>query len=254
MEVKSRDSSHWWWFDGHINGNSKKSPWLQSTLADLEEKTKAMLKVIEEDADSFAQRAEMYYNKRPELITMVEDFYRTHRSLAEKYDHQVKPEPIARVLTPWSSSSPFSFTKFHLERSPSLYDKTYDSYSEANGPEESDESEVDEDEQTHGIRIISGLQQVASESKDEELISSLREELEKLREANRVQAEELMQKDEEKREVIRQLSLAMDVLREENDNLRNCVAKKEEKQVKEGNFLARLFDGFGKSRANVVAI
>lgn len=46
-----------------------------------------MLKLIEEDGDSFAKKAEMYYQKRPELISHVEDFYRMYRSLAERYDH-----------------------------------------------------------------------------------------------------------------------------------------------------------------------
>ncbi|RDX84892.1 Protein NETWORKED 1D, partial [Mucuna pruriens] len=46
-----------------------------------------MIKLIEEDADSFARRAEMYYKKRPELMKMVEDFYRAYRALAERYDH-----------------------------------------------------------------------------------------------------------------------------------------------------------------------
>ena len=31
-----------------------------------------MIKLIEEDADSFARRAEMYYKKRPELMKLVE--------------------------------------------------------------------------------------------------------------------------------------------------------------------------------------
>jgi len=34
-----------------------------------------MIKFIEEEADSFARRAEMYYNKRPKLMKLVEDFY-----------------------------------------------------------------------------------------------------------------------------------------------------------------------------------
>lgn len=46
-----------------------------------------MLKLIEEDADSFARKAEMYYKKRPELIALVEEFYRGYRALAERYDH-----------------------------------------------------------------------------------------------------------------------------------------------------------------------
>ena len=45
-----------------------------------------MLKLIEGDADTFAQRAEMYYRKRPELVNMIEDFYRSYRSLAERYE------------------------------------------------------------------------------------------------------------------------------------------------------------------------
>ncbi|KAH7429389.1 hypothetical protein KP509_09G045900 [Ceratopteris richardii] len=46
-----------------------------------------MLRLIEEDADSFAKRAEMFYQKRPELVNLVEEFYRAYRSLAERYDY-----------------------------------------------------------------------------------------------------------------------------------------------------------------------
>lgn len=46
-----------------------------------------MLKLVEEDGDSFAKKAEMYYQKRPELISLVQNFYRMYRSLAERYDH-----------------------------------------------------------------------------------------------------------------------------------------------------------------------
>ncbi|KAH8500311.1 hypothetical protein H0E87_015533 [Populus deltoides] len=53
----------------------------------MDAKVKAMIKVIEEDADSFARRAEMYYKKRPELMKLVEEFYRAYRALAERYDH-----------------------------------------------------------------------------------------------------------------------------------------------------------------------
>lgn len=45
-----------------------------------------MLKLIQEDGDSFAKRAEMYYKRRPELINFVEESYRAFRSLAERYD------------------------------------------------------------------------------------------------------------------------------------------------------------------------
>ncbi|KAK8716534.1 hypothetical protein V6N13_043840 [Hibiscus sabdariffa] len=53
----------------------------------MEEKVRYVLKLVEEDADSFAERAEMYYKKRPELIHFVEEAYRAYRALAERYDH-----------------------------------------------------------------------------------------------------------------------------------------------------------------------
>lgn len=62
------------------------SKFLLPKTTDMDVKVKSMLKLIEEDADSFAKRADMYYKKRPELIKLVEDFYRAYRSLAESYD------------------------------------------------------------------------------------------------------------------------------------------------------------------------
>lgn len=205
-----------------------------------------MLKLVEEDADSFAKRAEMYYKRRPELINMVEDLYRSHRSLAERYD-QVKSESGTRlVTTPWSS--PLSFKKFQLEKSISLSDKAYDSYSETYGPEESDESEVDDPEEVDTVQD--------NDVTETEKLMELKEELKKLGEENEVLNEQLLQKDEEKREVIRQLSLAMDLLREENIKLRkNCIAlntpKKEKLQFNKSKdgFLGRLFNGFLPSPA-----
>ncbi|XP_008804982.2 protein NETWORKED 1D-like isoform X2 [Phoenix dactylifera] len=76
-----------WWWDSHIS--PKNSRWLQENLTDMDMKVKAMIKLIEEDADSFARRAEMYYKKRPELMKLVEEFYRAYRALAERYDHAI---------------------------------------------------------------------------------------------------------------------------------------------------------------------
>ncbi|KAK4419815.1 protein NETWORKED 4A [Sesamum alatum] len=77
--------SHSWLWDSHIS--PKNSKWLQENLQGMDQHVKRMLKLIETDADSFAKKAEMYYQKRPELISLVEDFYRMYRSLAERYDH-----------------------------------------------------------------------------------------------------------------------------------------------------------------------
>ncbi|KAF7152867.1 hypothetical protein RHSIM_Rhsim01G0272700 [Rhododendron simsii] len=81
---ESRRMYSWWW-DSHIS--PKNSKWLQENLTDMDAKVKAMIKLIEEDADSFARRAEMYYKKRPELMKLVEEFYRAYRALAERYDN-----------------------------------------------------------------------------------------------------------------------------------------------------------------------
>ncbi|KAG6507757.1 protein NETWORKED 2A-like [Zingiber officinale] len=56
-------------------------------LTEMEDTVKKMLKLIEPDADSFAKRAELYFKRRPELISFVEDAYRSYRALAERYDH-----------------------------------------------------------------------------------------------------------------------------------------------------------------------
>ncbi|CAK9175934.1 unnamed protein product [Ilex paraguariensis] len=249
-EAKSKFSSHSWWFDSHNSSSPRKSPWLQSTLAELDEKTKAMLKLVEEDADSFAQRAEMYYKKRPELINMVEDFYRAHRSLAERYD-QVKSESGTRLLTQWAS--PVSVTKYQPEKSMSSMDKAYDSYSETYDPAESGESDVEDPEEEEEIVIVhKEIEEEISSGVGNEEVMKLTEEIEALKEENRIQKEQLIQKDEEKREVIRQLSLAVEMLKEENVKLRKKgVAKQTSSNNKQSplefaklkeSFLGKLFN------------
>ncbi|XP_047338513.1 protein NETWORKED 4A [Impatiens glandulifera] len=84
--MKRTDSmkSHSWWWDSHIS--PKNSKWLSENLEEMDQSVKRMLKLIEQDADSFGKKAEMYYQKRPQLISHVEEFYRMYRSLAERYD------------------------------------------------------------------------------------------------------------------------------------------------------------------------
>uniref|UniRef100_A0A7N0UXP2 NAB domain-containing protein n=1 Tax=Kalanchoe fedtschenkoi TaxID=63787 RepID=A0A7N0UXP2_KALFE len=53
----------------------------------MEDKVGSMLTIIDDDGDSFAKRAEMYYRKRPELVHLVEESFRAYRALAERYDH-----------------------------------------------------------------------------------------------------------------------------------------------------------------------
>jgi len=55
--------------------------------ADMEEKVQTVMKLLAEEGDSFAKRAEMYYKRRPELISFVEESFKAYRALAERYDH-----------------------------------------------------------------------------------------------------------------------------------------------------------------------
>ncbi|KAK8942468.1 hypothetical protein KSP39_PZI009643 [Platanthera zijinensis] len=65
----------------------KNSKWLFDNLEVMDRLFKGMLKLIDEDGDSFAKKAEMYYHRRPELISHVNEFYRRYRALAQRYDH-----------------------------------------------------------------------------------------------------------------------------------------------------------------------
>ncbi|CAO2830345.1 unnamed protein product [Amaranthus hypochondriacus] len=85
MLQRAASNAYSWWYASHVR--TKQSKWLEQSLQDMGDKVEAMLKLIQEDGDSFAKRAEMYYKRRPELINFVEESYRAYRSLAERYDH-----------------------------------------------------------------------------------------------------------------------------------------------------------------------
>ncbi|PKA46266.1 hypothetical protein AXF42_Ash020017 [Apostasia shenzhenica] len=85
MLRRAASNAYSWWWASHIRTNQSK--WLDNNLQEMDDRVKSMLKIIEEDADSFSRKAEMYFKKRPELITFVEETYRAYRALAERYDH-----------------------------------------------------------------------------------------------------------------------------------------------------------------------
>ena len=194
-------------------------------FTDLEENTEKMLKLIEGDGDSFAQRAEMYYKRRPELINMIEVLYRSHRSLAEQYD-QLKFE--GRLLRTTSFNSAFSERSWSLK----LRDESSKSLGSSSLADESEESEIDDPEQ---------------DSEEEE--TQLKADNEKLKAENERLKAELLQKDEEKREAIRQLCLSMDLVREENECLKNYIKQSKKwsffdfKKIKKGILTGKLFGG-----------
>ncbi|XP_039041767.1 protein NETWORKED 2A-like [Hibiscus syriacus] len=84
MLQKVASNAYSWWWSSHIR--TKQSKWLEQNLHDVEEKVSGMLEIIDDDGDSFVQKVNMYYRRRPELLIILEDTYRAYRALAERYD------------------------------------------------------------------------------------------------------------------------------------------------------------------------
>ncbi|GLT64001.1 hypothetical protein SLA2020_365210 [Shorea laevis] len=100
-EEKAGRSALSWWWDSH--NRSHQSEWLQTSLSDLDKKTKLMLSIIEDDGVSFAKRAEMFYKSRPELIKLVEDLHKSYRVLAQNYDQLKYSSSILPTPRPFIS-------------------------------------------------------------------------------------------------------------------------------------------------------
>ncbi|CAL9229840.1 unnamed protein product [Arabidopsis halleri] len=85
MLRRAASNAYSWWWASHVR--TKQSKWLEENLQDIEDKVQYALKLLEDEGDSFAKRAEMYYKRRPELISFVEESFKAYRALAERYDH-----------------------------------------------------------------------------------------------------------------------------------------------------------------------
>ncbi|CAO2161206.1 unnamed protein product [Urochloa humidicola] len=118
LERNPTKKRHSWWWDSHIS--PKNSKWLAENLEEMDKQVKEMLQLIEEDGDSFAKKAQMYYQRRPMLVTHVENFYRMYRALAERYDNvtgELRRNIPTRLQTTGSLTS--SECGSELQRSPS---------------------------------------------------------------------------------------------------------------------------------------
>lgn len=118
LERNPTKKRHSWWWDSHIS--PKNSKWLAENLEEMDKQVKEMLQLIEEDGDSFAKKAQMYYQRRPMLITHVENFYRMYRALAERYDN-VTGELRKNIPTRLQSAGSIASSECgsELQRSPS---------------------------------------------------------------------------------------------------------------------------------------
>ncbi|KAE8726709.1 hypothetical protein F3Y22_tig00006450pilonHSYRG00002 [Hibiscus syriacus] len=76
----------------------------------MEEKMCSMLEIIDDDGDSFAKRAEIYFQKRPELVSFLEECFRAYQALAQRYDHLSKDLQAANktIATVFADQVPYS--------------------------------------------------------------------------------------------------------------------------------------------------
>jgi hypothetical protein len=155
----------------------------------------------------------MYYRKRPVLVDTLGGLY---RALAEQYD--LLKRGAARCCHP-SSHAQAQRTRTNPDScSVSNY---YDSQSEVDDPDQQEEeqvSDIDDPEQQQQQRgRLELLHPEVEELKERN--AALRE----VAEENAALRAELAAKDEEKREVIRQLAASFHMMREENCSLRDCI-------------------------------
>uniref|UniRef100_A0ACD5TRM8 Uncharacterized protein n=3 Tax=Avena sativa TaxID=4498 RepID=A0ACD5TRM8_AVESA len=178
LERNPTKKRHSWWWDSHIS--PKNSKWLAENLEEMDKQVKEMVQLIEEDGDSFAKKAQMYYQRRPMLVTHVENFYRMYRALAERYDNvtgELRKNIPSRMQSqgsltgsecgsemlrsPSPSPSPEQQKSWRREQSPRaagfdffLSNKSNDSPSSKKDPESASQSESDaksEDGEDDGI-------------------------------------------------------------------------------------------------------
>ncbi|XP_073000864.1 kinase-interacting family protein-like [Typha latifolia] len=82
-------------------------PWLQAALADIEQRVRTLAVSLpdEEDSDSFAERAENYYQKRPQLISLLIDLHHRYLYLADRYTQSLKASSHRRRISSVPSES-----------------------------------------------------------------------------------------------------------------------------------------------------
>ncbi|KAL3500966.1 hypothetical protein ACH5RR_035415 [Cinchona calisaya] len=185
---------------------------LQSTLAELDRKIKMILELVEDNGDTFAQRAEMYYKKRPELIKVVVDLQRSYISLANKYD-LLRSESLCG-----SSSNSF---RLQLVPSSALLKLDHDEGAEErvnscnNGNVGDYDSKRDSTSRSND-RLFS--------SEREKMWNKMWLSVSQLIEDNTSQQAELIRRNNEKRESIKELGLYVNKLQKENRRLKHSLS------------------------------
>ncbi|KAB2633779.1 hypothetical protein D8674_030026 [Pyrus ussuriensis x Pyrus communis] len=66
---------------------NRKPPWLLPVLDDMEERMKMLASntAQQDTGDTFAERAEAYYKRRPQLLSLLQDLYNAYLTLSDRY-------------------------------------------------------------------------------------------------------------------------------------------------------------------------
>ncbi|TYJ43662.1 hypothetical protein E1A91_A03G167900v1 [Gossypium mustelinum] len=189
---------------------------------DFDMKINGILSIIlQDEGDSFAKRAEMYYQKRPQLIQMVEDFHKSYHSLADKYEQlrsQLNHGSHPTLLS--SLSSPVNQVQGHVElnaEDPDLeteFDDDVPNHVFSKESKMKAEDKIRQGEKKKRSNGI-GMQRNTSDGyeaamlENEKLWNELRFKVSELVDDNLSHQAELIRRNDEKREMIRDLCSKM---------------------------------------------
>ncbi|KAJ3690164.1 hypothetical protein LUZ61_019328 [Rhynchospora tenuis] len=84
-------------------------PWLQAALTDIEQRIRSLEVSLPDDEEthSFAERAKHYYEKRPQLLSLLQDLHLQYLYLADRYSQSLVKSNHRK--TPSFHSNPDSF-------------------------------------------------------------------------------------------------------------------------------------------------
>ncbi|GJM94722.1 hypothetical protein PR202_ga11395 [Eleusine coracana subsp. coracana] len=185
--VQSRKNNSWWW-DRHISPQSSKC--LSENLEEMEKQVKEMLGFIEEEEGEFsAEKAEVFYQKRPLLITHVKNCYQMYRALAERYD-SVTGELRKNIASSMQSHGSLGISESDSETHGSgVRSDASKKGSEGSSSSSESDSELEQTKEENG-NIFYALSQKITELEDE--LHEARGKLETLEEKN-MHHEEILQ-------------------------------------------------------------
>ncbi|KAK1693103.1 hypothetical protein QYE76_009800 [Lolium multiflorum] len=165
--TQSRKSRSWWW-DSHISPENSK--WLSENLQEMETQVTEMLGLVEDEGESPAEKAEVYYQERPVLVSHIKNFCRMYRALAERYDN-VTGELRKNIPSSLQSHGSGGISESDSEtRSPSpsaepdVEDKKG---SDGSSSSSESESELDDAKEENGNSMLYALSQRIIELEDE---------------------------------------------------------------------------------------